>query len=149
MELTKVSCRKGITLIELVVGLGVFSMILLIFVPGLKSFFTRMEIENGLRGVTAALSTARYNAIMLNRSVKVTLVNNRIVLKKKRLTTWEEFKQIELEKNVTYSINALPVFSPTGSIAPLCSIFVKNSRYSYKISVSMAGQFKTYNLQGN
>ena len=44
-------------------------------------------------------------------------------------------------------INSSPVFSPTGSVSPLCSIFVKNSKYQYKITLSISGRIKTTEIR--
>jgi Tfp pilus assembly protein FimT len=134
--------RKGITLFELFIALGIISLALTIMVPGFKSFSSRMEINNGLRAVTSALSTARYKAIMMNKRVKFTIEGEKIVLKEKKSNQWQEFMHFDLEKKVSFSINASPVFSPTGSASPLCSIYVKNKTYSYRITISMAGRIK-------
>ncbi|MGE5341883.1 MAG: Tfp pilus assembly protein FimT/FimU [Candidatus Omnitrophota bacterium] len=133
---------KGMTLIELVVGLGVISMVLMVGVPRLKSFSTHMEVTAGLRTCTSALSTARYDAIFMNVPVKFTIETDRIVLKKKPFAVWESYKEFALERDVLFSLNASPVFYPSGSIVPLCSIYVENGRSSYKITVSAAGMIK-------
>ncbi|NIM14261.1 MAG: hypothetical protein GTO45_19675 [Candidatus Aminicenantes bacterium] len=134
--------RKGITLLELFIALGIISLALTIVVPGFKSFYSRMEINNGLRAVTSALSTARYKAIMMNKRVKFTIEGDKIVLNEKQSNQWQAFMHFDLEENVSFSINASPVFSPAGSVSPLCSIYVKNKIYSYKITISMAGRIK-------
>jgi prepilin-type N-terminal cleavage/methylation domain-containing protein len=139
-------CLKGFTFIELLIGLGIFSLVVMVSAPGFKSFYCRMEISNGLRIVTCALNSARYDSIMMNVSVKVTLEGDRIVLKQKTSSGWEELKDFKLEKNVWFSFNASPIFYPSGSIVPLCSIFVWNERYSYKITISSAGQIKITEL---
>lgn len=134
--------RKGITLLELFIALGIISLALTIVVPGFKSFYSRMEINNGLRAVTSALSTARYKAIMMNKRVKFTIEGDKIVLNEKESNQWQAFMHFDLEKKVSYSINASPVFSPAGSVSPLCSIYVNNETYKYKITISMAGRIK-------
>jgi Tfp pilus assembly protein FimT len=136
------SVHKGITLLELFIALGIISLALTIMVPGFKSFFSRMEIHNGLRAMTSALSTARYKAIMMNKRVKFTIEGDKIVLKEEISNQWQAFMHFDLEEKVSYSINASPVFSPAGSVSPLCSIYVNNETYKYKITISMAGRIK-------
>jgi len=137
---------KGINLLELLIGLGILSLLLTLAVPGFKSFYSRMEINNGLRTVTLALNTARYKAIVMNRRVKFTIEGNRIVLKEKTSDLWEELMHFDLEEKVSYSINAAPVFSPTGSVSPLCSIYVANKDYRCKIAISIAGRINVTQL---
>jgi hypothetical protein len=98
--------------------------------------------------VTAAMSTARYNAIRMNRSVKFCIEKNRIVLKEKVNTTWQPFTFFDVDANVSISINASPVFSPTGFASPLCTIYVENRHYKYKITLSSAGRIKVSNMTG-
>jgi Tfp pilus assembly protein FimT len=138
--------RRGVTLLELFVGVGIISLMLTMGVSGLKYFSRRVEINNGLRTVTSALSTARYDSVMTNIPVKFTIEDKRIVLKQQQGTVWKEYKDFKLEEDVSFSLNANPVFYPVGSIAPLCSIFVRSSNYNYKITLSIVGQIKVTDL---
>lgn len=143
----KIVWLRGISLIELFTTVALASMILVFGVPGLKSFFNRMEINNSLRTVTSALSTARYHSIFSNKPVKFSIVGKRIVLQSKTLpSTWEALKNFEIDKKITVSTNANPIFYPLGSVSPLCSIFIENSNYRYKITVSINGEIRTFNL---
>jgi type IV fimbrial biogenesis protein FimT len=134
--------KKGITLLELFTVVGIISLVLTMAVPNYKSFYSRMEIRSGLRTVTMALNTARYKAIQLNKRVKFTMEGDRIVLKEMINRRWVELRHFGLEEKVSFSINSSPVFSPTGSVSPLCSIYVANRDYRYKITISMAGRIK-------
>ena len=134
--------KKGITLTELLVALCILSLVGMAGVPMFKASVKRWEVSSGVRTVTTALSTARYNAIKMNRSVKFCIENNRVLLKEKKGTLWCTFSSFEAEKDVSLTINASPVFSPIGSVAPLCSIYVSNEHYHYKITLSSAGRIK-------
>jgi len=139
--------KRGFTLLELFITLGIAALVLMAGVPGFKSFFRRLELRNGVRTVTAALNTARYKAIMMNKSVKFTMGDNKIVLKEKRGSRWEGFLHFDLSEEVSFSINSSPVFTPFGSVAPLCSIYVKNEISQYKITLSIAGRIKVTELK--
>ncbi len=141
--------NNGITLLELLVTLSVISLVLTVGVPGLKSFFSRVELSNSLRTVTAALGTARYKAVMMNKRVKFTLEKDRIILKEKKKGEWEELLHFDLEEKVSFSINASPIFSPSGSVAPLCSIHVENEIKHCKITISIAGRIKISEVTGD
>ncbi len=66
--------RKGLTVVELLVAVVVFALLVTVLVPGLGSFFSRLEAHTALRTVTAGLSAARYQAIRDNRPVRAEVV---------------------------------------------------------------------------
>ncbi len=138
--------KKGFTLGELLVVLSILSIIVTIGIPTFKSSFSRWEVTSGVRTVTSALSTARYNAIKMNRSVKFCIEENRVLLKEKKGKVWETFLPFDVDEAVSLTINSSPVFSPTGYVSPLCSIYVKNEHYRYKITLSIAGRIKIVKL---
>ncbi|MCP4221697.1 MAG: prepilin-type N-terminal cleavage/methylation domain-containing protein [bacterium] len=134
--------KKGFTLLELMIVLGLLSLVLTAGVPRFKAFFSRTAVSSSTRLVVIALQTARYKAVYFNGRVKVCVEDNLLCLKKKEDGVWEEFKSFTMDKGVTLSTNNSPVFSPTGSVAPLCTLKVGNDRYRYKITLSMAGRIK-------
>lgn len=134
--------RNGISLMELLVVLCLLAILITLGIPAFKSFFIQWEASSGVRTVTTALSYARYDAVKMNRSVKFCIEDNQILLKEKRSGVWEPFRSFDVDEDVSLTINSSPVFSPTGSVAPLCSIYVENERYCYKITISIAGRIK-------
>jgi Tfp pilus assembly protein FimT len=111
--------------------------------PKFKFFFSKLEISRSLRMVTSAISTARYNAIKNNRAVKLCVENNQILLKEKINKNWQTFIRFKNKnREVKITANAWPIFSPLGSISPLCSFQVNNRHLFYKITLSMAGRIK-------
>lgn len=134
--------RKGITLIELLVALCILVLAGIVGIPMFKVSVQRWEVSGSVRTVTSALSTARYDAIKMNRSVKFCIENNRVLLKEKKGTVWVTFMTFEAEKNVSLSINASPVFTSIGTVSPLCTICVWNEYYQYKITLSIYGRIK-------
>lgn len=139
--------RNGMSLTELLVVLCLLSILITLGIPAFKSFFIQWEASGGVRTATTALSYARYDAVKMNRSVKFCIEDNQILLKEKRSGVWEPFRSFDVEKNVSLTINSSPVFSPTGSVAPLCSIYVENERYCYKITISIAGRIKVTTIK--
>jgi len=134
--------QKGLTLIELLVTLGIFALILALGVPGFNAFFKRAEIDVAVRTVTSALQTARHQAIERNKRVKVTLEDNKLVLKETHYDLWQPFMEFDPGDKANLSLNASPVFSPEGYIAPLCSVFVDSETFHYQVTISMAGRIK-------
>jgi Tfp pilus assembly protein FimT len=139
--------KRGISLIELLVALCILSLAGMLGIPMFNASVERWEVSGNVRTVTSALSTARYDAIKMNRSVKFCIENNRVLLKEKSGAVWVAFMSFEVDKDVSLSINALPVFTPIGSVAPLCSIYVWNEHYQYKITLSSAGRIKVIEIK--
>ena len=138
--------NHGFTVPEVLVIVCVLAITITMGANIFKASFSRWEASSGVRTVTSAMSTARYNAIRMNRSVKFYIEKNRIYLKEKISGKWKTFRSFDVDDNVTLSINSSPVFSPTGFASPLCSIYVQNRHYRYKITLSMAGRIKTARL---
>lgn len=143
--------RRGFTLPELLVMILIIGLALVAINGGFQSFFNRIRITNGLRRVTSAMHTARYKAVTLNKRIKFSLESDsgRIALKEKKGRRWVEFMQFPLETGVTVTCNTSPVFRPDGGASPLCSVYVRNNYYGYKISLSMAGRIKVTKLWSN
>jgi Tfp pilus assembly protein FimT len=127
---------------ELLVALCILALAGMVGIPRFRASVERWEVSGSVRTVTSALSTARYDAIKMNRSGKFCIENNRVLLKEKSGTVWVTFMSFEVDKDVTLSVNASPVFSPIGTVAPLCTIYVKNEHYQHKISLSIMGRVK-------
>ncbi len=142
----KFAGNKGITVIELLVSTSLLALLITLGVPGFISFAEKIEVDKSLGIVSSALSSARYEALEKNYRVKLMLENNRLVLKRKINRGWEPFKDFFPGKDVTLTMNAYPVFSPEGYVAPLCSIMVISKESCYKISLSIAGRIKVLRL---
>ena len=65
----------------------------------------------------------------------------------KRGEEWQTVSSTDLGDKVSASINSSPVFSPCGSVSPLCSIHVKNEKHHYKITLSIAGRLKVSKIE--
>jgi len=145
--------NRGVGLLEFCFSVAIIGLVLTIAVPGLDSYMRRMEVNSGVRAITASLSTARYQAILKNKRVRWSIEEglegkeNRIVLKDKQGSRWVQFMSFRLDKKVSFFAKTSPVFSPYGTVAPLCSVYVGNSFYRYKISISMAGRIKVIQLE--
>jgi len=135
------SRNTGYTLPELLASLCIISVLLFHGIAGFSSFMRRAEIQNQLRAVSFSLSKARYDAIRQNRVMKISIKENIIYTQLKKHNRWELYSDLQL-KNVSASTNRSPVFHPDGMVSPLCSIYISNKYYSYKISISIAGRFK-------
>ena len=139
--------KKGVSVFELLITVCIFSLLIIMSVPGFEAFFSKIHINNGVRTVTSALNTARYRSIYMNKRVKFNIKGNKLLLMETKNGKWREFLSFKISDKLSVKINSSPVFSPTGSVSPLCSIFVKNSKYQYKITLSISGRIKTTEIR--
>ena len=136
--------KKGLTVFELLITVGLFSFLVIVMVPGLQSFFVRMEIHSGLRTLTSALSTARYLAIQNNQPVKVEIVAGSLQLSVDNGQGWQVTRSFALSDKLSVSANSRPVFSPLGFVSPLCTITLERQKRVYRVVLSMYGRIKVY-----
>ena len=146
MNYSEISGKKGFTVLELLVTVAIFALVIGLGVPTFNAYTKKVEINNGLRSVTLAVSTARYKAIENNRSVKLKVECNRLVLLEKKDRVWASFMDFDPGDRVLVSSNSSPVFYPEGYIVPLCSFYVRSDKENYKISISISGRVKVTKL---
>ena len=137
--------KKGLTVVELLVTVGLFAFLIMTVFPGMQSFFTRLEINSGLRTVTAALSTARYQAIQENQPVRVEVVPGRLLLSVDNGQGWQVTRSFDLSEKLKVHANSRPVFSPLGNVSPLCTITLETQKKIFRVVLSMYGRIKVYN----
>jgi Tfp pilus assembly protein FimT len=136
--------KKGLTVVELLVTVGLFAFLIVTVVPGMRAFFTRLEINSGLRTVTAALSTARYQAIQENRPVRAEVVPGCLRLSVDNGQGWEVVRSFALSDKLSIRANSRPVFSPLGNVSPLCTITLGKEARIYRIVLSMYGKISVH-----
>jgi prepilin-type N-terminal cleavage/methylation domain-containing protein len=136
--------KKGLTVIELLVTVALFAFLLLGVLPGLQSFFIRLEINSGLRTVTAALNTARYQAIRENQPVRVEIVPGRLQLSVDSGQGWQVTRSFDLHGKLKVHANSRPVFSPLGNVSPLCTITLEKETRIFRIVLSMYGKISVH-----
>jgi Tfp pilus assembly protein FimT len=136
--------KKGLTVVELLVTVGLFAFLIVTVFPNMQSFFIRLEINSGLRTVTAALSTARYQAIQENRPVRVEVVPGRLLLSIDNGQGWQVMRSFDLAGKLQVQANSRPVFSPLGNVSPLCTITLKMQEKIFRIVLSMYGKISVH-----
>jgi Tfp pilus assembly protein PilE len=138
--------RGGFSVAELLITVSLFGLLVTVGFSGFKSFQHHTRTNNAIRTVTSAFNTARYRAIEHNKSIRVSLENNRLVLKLKKGEEWLPYLDFQLPPGQAATMNASPVFFPTGYASPLCTVTIKNSRDEHRITISIAGRIKVTKL---
>jgi len=136
--------KKGLTVFELLVTVALFSFLVTVLVPGLQSFFIRLEINTTLRTMTSGLSAARYLAIQNNQPVRVEVVAGRMLLSVDNGQGWQVTRSFALNEKMLIRANSRPVFSPLGNVSPLCTITLEKQKRVYRVVLSMYGRIKVY-----
>jgi type II secretory pathway pseudopilin PulG len=134
--------RKGLTVFELLVTVGMFSFLATAAVPALQSLFARLETHTALRTVTAGLNAARYQAILENQPVRAEIVPGRLQLSVDNGLGWRVTRSFPLSEKLAIRANSRPVFSPLGSVSPLCTITLESRQKVYRVVVSMYGRIQ-------
>lgn len=138
--------RRGISVVELLVSVTLFSFLITFAFPGMKALFNQLELTRNIRTVTAALQHARYQAILRNQPVKVECQGLQLLLKIKQQTGWQPLQQFLLSDNAHLSMNASPVFFPSGYASPLCTVQLQVNNHRVRITLSIMGRIKVYSV---
>ncbi len=138
---------RGISVIEMITSVTLFFLVLSLGVTGFQSFRDRAKATDAVRMVTSAFSSARYRSLNENRCIRVQLKGSEFLLETRNNGEWDIAQTFPLVMDVRASMNATPVFYPTGFVTPLCSVDLKTLRYTYRISISIAGRIKTVRLE--
>ena len=141
-----VNRNRGITILELLIGVMIGMMILTSSFSITSSFLSRIEISSAVTAITSYLNNARYLSLSECRKIRFKLSGNMILLQILEDHKWKNFRASGIKGELDITANASPVFSPTGSASPLCSIRVSNANYSRVITLSFAGRIKIKKL---
>jgi hypothetical protein len=134
---------RGISVIECIASITLLFLTLSLGVSGFQSYQDRALAMDAVRDVTSALNTARFLSLEENRCMRVQLEGNVLLLETRKNGEWSIIRKFPLGMEVGISMNASPVFYPSGFVTPLCSVYLKSLRYTYKITISIAGRIKT------
>jgi len=134
--------RSGLTVVELLVAVGVFALLVTVLVPGLGSFFSRLEMHTALRTVTSGLNAARYQAISDNLSVRAEVVPGKLLLSQDDGSGWRVIRSFAISEKLAVRANSRPVFSPLGNVSPLCTITLESRHKVCRVVISMYGRIK-------
>jgi len=70
------AAERGMTIIELMIGLAIVALVLFVAVPAFTIFLQNQQIKNAAQTVMTGLSSARAEAIRQNRAVRFQFVSN-------------------------------------------------------------------------
>jgi prepilin-type N-terminal cleavage/methylation domain-containing protein len=138
------AARRGFTLIEAVLALGLAGLVALGAAQAIGGLGPRIRLRAGTWEVTSGLGQARFRAIMSGEPVRVRFFPGGFVLETRDEATgvWTLRRSARLE-GVSVRANNAPVFHPQGTVSSLATITVFNAKGSYRITIAITGRIRT------
>ena len=141
----------GFTLMELMIVLGIMSIVLMLTNMWLSTQLPHWRLNGAVRQVMSDLVAAKMNAVVERNRQRVFFQDNRhyVILDDKnnngKIDSGEhqEARDIQADyQDVTMTASNNPSFLPRGTASNLASITLTNSAGSRKITVSITGRVK-------
>ena len=141
----------GFTLMELMIVLGIMSIVLMLTNMWLSTQLPHWRLNGAVRQVMSDLVAAKMNAVVERNRQRIFFQDNRhyVILDDKnnngRIDSGEhqEVRDIQADyQDVTMTASNNPSFLPRGTASNLASITLTNSAGSRKITVSITGRVK-------
>jgi len=135
--------RPGFTLIEAVVALALAGFLVYAGAISYKQMIPKFRLQTGVWEIGCALNQARFGAIWKGMPMRVRFDDSGFVLESHDdgSGTWRPSRSVRCE-GVEVRANNTPTFYPGGTVSDLATIYVSNSRGSYKITVAITGRIK-------
>ena len=142
---------QGFTLMEVMIVLGIMSIVLMLTNMWLSTQLPHWRLNGAVRQVMSDLVAAKMNAVVERNRQRIFFQDNRhyVILDDKnnngKIDSGEhqEVRDIQADyQDVTMTASNNPSFLPRGTASNLASITLTNSAGSRKITVSITGRVK-------
>jgi len=136
--------RPGFTLIETVLALALAGFLVYAGAISFKQMIPKFRLRTGVWEIGCALNQARFAAVWKGTPTRVRFDDSGFVLESHDdgSGTWRPSRSVRCE-GVEVRANNTPTFYPGGTVSDLATIYVSNSRGSYKITIAITGRIKT------
>ncbi len=139
--------KKGMSLIEALVLVLILAVILQVGAVSFQRMEPGYRLQAGVWEVLAKMNQARFKAMLDGVPVRVRFSPGACALDE-----WDETREewrpgeASLVPGIVLGANGAPIFQPEGTISPLASITVANTRGAYKITLAITGRTKVTRL---
>jgi len=139
--------RPGFTLIETVLALALAGFLVYAGAVSFKQMIPKFRLQTGVWEIGSSLNQARFGAIWKGVPMRVRFDPSgcAVEIYDEGPKAWRPARTARLE-GVEVRANNTPTFYPEGTVSDLATIYVSNSRGSYKITVAITGRIKTVKI---
>ena len=146
-----ISGRSGFTTIELMVTIGILTVLALITIPGYTSWMPSYHLKGAARDIYSNLQLARLDAIKRNNTSTVTLdtgENKYIIDSPDRTVYLGDYGGVvsftntgDMDTTITFDSRGMATFAPDPDGDNIGEVFITNSKNTatYRIGVSLVG----------
>lgn len=133
---------SGFTVLELLVAMGVATVLMAIAVPSFSSWLPALRLSAATRQVVADLRGARMKAISQGTSFQLNFSGTAYVIQKCAGACTNDSGNIVLPEGITASTSAAPQFLPRGTASSSATITLSNGVASSQVQVTPVGRIK-------
>lgn len=133
--------QKGITLIELMIGISIMVVLLALAIPSLKG----RKLNEATRTIFSDLRYARMQAIKSRNSIMVTFDPNAFTYQVYNQDANQSILTKDIDNDfhgITFSQSNNPVFNPAGSVSPSGTVTVSDGINVKNITFSGTGRIR-------
>lgn len=136
--------KPGFTLIETVLALALAGFLVYAGAVSFKDMIPKFRLQTGVWEIGSALNQARFAAIWKGVPMRVRFDSSGYFLESydETAAAWRATRSGRCE-GLEVRANNTPTFYPGGTVSDLATIYVSNSRGSYKITIAITGRIKT------
>jgi|GEM_PF-1567775 len=135
--------RRGFTLVEMMVALGVFGFLTTAAFVGLGRLSPQFDIDNGVRTVAMDLQQARVQAITRGHSINVAFSSYDLTVSDAN-QSGTTLTQGKLPKSLSMSASpSVATFTPLGTLITPLTIAVTNGSQTRYVTVGIIGEVQT------
>jgi prepilin-type N-terminal cleavage/methylation domain-containing protein len=138
---------SGFSLIEVMISMFILGLIIALLSHSFRNQAPKYQLKKAVWEIYSRLNYARYKAIYRGLKYKVSFDTHSYVIEKfdEHNSEWK-IEQLSFLEGVEVTANNSPIFHPRGTVSNLASIFIKNSRGEYRISVAISGRIKVMEM---
>jgi prepilin-type N-terminal cleavage/methylation domain-containing protein len=130
----------GFTLMELMVGIGIASILMAIAIPNFLSTLPGLRLTDAARQVATDLQQIRMKAIAQNIPYQITFSTNAYVLQRCNGSCTNDSGNIALPTGISVTASTAPQFQPRGTAAAAATITLSNGSSNKWVCVKTVGR---------
>ena len=136
------SQREGLTLVELLVAVGIVSILAAFATVSFKPLWDKHRLGLAVRETNGMIQLLRMKAIIKKSTYQMKLIDNDLYYRKKAHQKWDNWLKRELNDAAQYSMKGTSSFYSKGFASPK-TITLTVNEYHQKIIININGRTRT------